>query len=90
MQIEVLVNLGTNDFPETPFKEGMKPTVSEQLGRKLVSLGYAKDITPAAEKIAQLAEPAAPANKEPEPVSEPQSTKQDKPQKHVLKSSKEK
>lgn len=46
MRIKVLTNLGTNDFPETPFKEGEEHDVTDELGGKLVRLRLAVDVTP--------------------------------------------
>ena len=65
MKIKLLTNLGSNDFPGTPFKDGEEHEVADELGRSLVSQRLALDITP-------VAAPAAPAAKEtkPEPVAE--------------------
>ena len=68
MRIKLLCNLGTNDFPETPFKDGEEHEVSDQLGRSLVAQRLAKDITPAA---APEAEPVVVKEEpKPEPVAE--------------------
>jgi hypothetical protein len=46
MRIKVLTNLGTNDFPESPFKDGEEHEVNDELGSKLIRLRLAVDITP--------------------------------------------
>lgn len=46
MKVRLLCNLGTNDFPHTPFKEGEEPEVADDLGAKLVRAKLAIDITP--------------------------------------------
>lgn len=48
MKVRLLCNLGTNDFPLTPFEEGEEPEVSDDLGTRLVRAKLAVDITPPA------------------------------------------
>ena len=56
MKVEVLVNLGTNEFPETPFCEGETHEVDGKLGAKLVAQRLAREIPeePKADKFTTL------------------------------------
>jgi hypothetical protein len=76
MRIKVLCNLGTNDFPETPFLDGEEHEVNQELGEKLVRLRLAVDITPPPAQKEPPAEtpneiPVAPAKQEPAAVAAP-------------------
>lgn len=87
MKVEVLVNLGTNDYPGHPYLAGEIHEVTEAVGVKLVSNGHARAIVSEpepSEVTVKLVEP------QPESVAVPVESKQDKPAKASLKSSKEK
>lgn len=92
MQVEVLVNLGTNDYPEHPYLAGETREVSDAVGGRMVSNGHARVVVDAEqpEIKVQLVGPADPAITEPELVAVQHESKQDKPAKAALKSSKEK
>jgi hypothetical protein len=47
MLVRVTMNLGTNEFPDSPFLEGEEHEVTETLGNVLVQRNLAVDITPA-------------------------------------------
>lgn len=59
MRIKVLANLGTSEFPDSPFKEGEEHEVSETLGSLLVRRRLADDITPPDPIPVPKQEPAA-------------------------------
>lgn len=93
MKVEVLVNLGTNDYPAHPYLAGEIREVSDAVGAKLVANGHARAVVcepEPSEVTVQLVEPADPAITEPESVTVPVESKQGKPAKATLKSSKEK
>jgi len=93
MKVEVLVNLGTNDYPSTPYLAGETHEVSDALGELLVTKGHARAVAsePEPEEVTvKLVEPADPAITEPESAAVQVESKQDKPAKASLKSSKEK
>jgi hypothetical protein len=93
MKVEVLVNLGTNDYPGHPYLAGEIHEVTDAVGAKLVSNGHARAIVSEpepSEVTVKLVEPADPAITQPESVAVPVESKQDKPAKASLKSSKEK
>lgn len=46
MRVKLLCNLGTNDFPATPFRDGEEHDVTDDLGMKLVRRKLALDVTP--------------------------------------------
>lgn len=70
MLIEVLVNLGSNDFPESPFKEGERHEVTEQLGKRLIGFRLAKDVTTQCEPVVEVEVPQAVAAPEAEKPAE--------------------
>lgn len=46
MRIKVTTNLGTNEFPDSPFLDGEEHDVNERLGELLVRRNLAVEITP--------------------------------------------
>lgn len=50
MKVKILLNLGTREFPDTPYQAGEEPNVSRDLGELLIRRGLAVDITPAPKK----------------------------------------
>lgn len=44
MKVEILRNLGTNHFPESPFKTGEIQEVGEALGEQLIKRNLAREI----------------------------------------------
>lgn len=82
MQVEVLVNLGSNDYPGLPYLAGEIHEVSEAIGQRLVANGHARKV--------EVQAPAEPAPAEPQVAPAATESKQDKPAKASLKSSKEK
>lgn len=82
MQVEVLVNLGSNDYPGLPYLAGETHEVSEAVGKRLVANGHAREV--------EVQTPEEPAPTEPQVASVSSESKQDKPAKASLKSSKEK
>jgi len=51
MRIQVTTNLGTNEFPDSPFLDGEEHDVNERLGELLVRRNLAVDITPPSKPI---------------------------------------
>lgn len=61
MKVKLIANLGTIEFPETPFKDGETHEVNTKLGEKLVKRGLAVALPeePAAEEPMKPLKPAA-------------------------------
>lgn len=69
MKVKLLVNLGTSEFPATPFKDGETHDVTKKLGELLVKRNLAVDVSePDAPPVAVAAStlPEEPAS-EPKP-----------------------
>lgn len=82
MKVEVLVNLGSNDYPGLPYLAGETREVTEDIGKRLVANGHAREV--------EVQAPEEPATTEPQVAAVSTESKQDKPAKASLKSSKEK
>lgn len=61
MKVKLLTNLGTMEFPDTPYKDGDIHAVPKKLGEMLVKRHLAA-------VVEEDEPPAPPAEKEPEPV----------------------
>lgn len=46
MLVKATVNLGTNDYPSCPLKEGEVGEVSDTAGAVMLAAGHAIDVTP--------------------------------------------
>jgi hypothetical protein len=57
-KIKILTNLGTNDFPESPYHEGQEPTVTQCLADKLIQLGLATLIEVVSPPVVEAQPPA--------------------------------
>ncbi len=64
MVVQLLTNLGSNDFPGYPFKDGETHEVTDLFGAKLVRLKLAVDVTPAP-KAAEPKEATGPEEEAP-------------------------
>lgn len=65
MRLKVLMNLGTNEFPDNPFKAGEEQDVSDDLAKVLILRNLAveiplKAVPPAAPPLSVTEQPVVP------------------------------
>lgn len=93
MKVEVLVNLGSSDYPGLPYLAGEIHEVTEKVGAQLIANGHAlafQDEDDQPEVTSKLIAGTDSQITESESVQVSQESKQEKPSKAALKSSKEK
>lgn len=72
MRVKATVNLGTNDYPSCPLKEGETADVSELVGGVMVARGHAVEVL--SETVAKLVAEQQPVAAEPTRVEVKTST----------------